>query len=133
MSHNLRSTSYFGNHLDRELTKRGAHTSGSTERKQVRLQRFMDIENLLDWEVKNNQSNLRQIIADEQGKVRDRSIARATELIFEAVRSLILEKGLENSIPDVREIMMNCSPEVLQHIRLLPRVAAAQEHLRSTR
>ena len=117
MSYSLRSTSYVGNHLDRELTKRGAHTSGSTERKQVRLQRFMDIEGLLDWEAKNNQSSLREMIADEQSKVRDRSVARATELVYDAVRTLIREKGQDGCIPDVREIMRNCSPEVMQRIR----------------
>ncbi len=41
----LRSTSYTGDHLDRELTLRGAHTSGSTQRKQQRLQRFVEAEN----------------------------------------------------------------------------------------
>ena len=40
----LRSTSYTGEHLDRELTLRGARTSGSTQRKQQRLQRFVEAE-----------------------------------------------------------------------------------------
>ena len=44
-SYNLRPTSFFGAHLDRELTVRGAHTSGSTQRKQQRLQRFLEVEN----------------------------------------------------------------------------------------
>lgn len=44
-SYNLRATSFVGAHLDRELTLRGAHTSGSTQRKQQRLQRFLEAEN----------------------------------------------------------------------------------------
>lgn len=41
-TYNLRPTSYIGAHLDRELALRGAHTSGTTERKQERLQRFVE-------------------------------------------------------------------------------------------
>ncbi len=41
-SYTLRPTSYTGEHLDRELTLRGARTSGSTQRKQQRLQRFVE-------------------------------------------------------------------------------------------
>jgi uncharacterized protein YlxW (UPF0749 family) len=44
-SYTLRATSYTGEHLDRELRLRGAHTSGSTQRKQQRLQRFVEAEN----------------------------------------------------------------------------------------
>jgi hypothetical protein len=43
-SYTLRPTSYTGDHLDRELTLRGARTSGSTQRKQQRLQRFVEAE-----------------------------------------------------------------------------------------
>jgi hypothetical protein len=43
-SYSLRSTSYTGEHLDRELTLRGARTSGTTQRKQQRLQRFVEAE-----------------------------------------------------------------------------------------
>lgn len=43
-SYSLRPTSYTGEHLDRELTLRGARTSGSTQRKQQRLQRFVEAE-----------------------------------------------------------------------------------------
>jgi hypothetical protein len=43
-SYNLRATSFFGAHLDRELTSRGARTSGTTPRKQERLQRFVEAE-----------------------------------------------------------------------------------------
>lgn len=41
-SYTLRPTSYTGDHLDRELTLRGARTSGTTQRKQQRLQRFVE-------------------------------------------------------------------------------------------
>ena len=40
MPYNLRPTSFVGEHLDNELARRGAHTSGSTARKQERLRRF---------------------------------------------------------------------------------------------
>ena len=43
-AYNLRATSFFGAHLDRELTVRGARTSGTTPRKQERLQRFVEAE-----------------------------------------------------------------------------------------
>lgn len=42
MSYNLRPTSFVGAHLDNELARRGAHTSGSTARKQERLRRFAE-------------------------------------------------------------------------------------------
>ena len=42
MSYNLRPTSFVGAHLDNELARRGAHTSGSTARKQERLRRFSE-------------------------------------------------------------------------------------------
>ncbi len=45
-AYNLRATSFFGAHLDRELTVRGARTSGTTPRKQERLQRFVDAESI---------------------------------------------------------------------------------------
>ena len=43
-TYNLRPTSYSAAHLDRELALRGAHTSGSLQRKQERLQRFLDVQ-----------------------------------------------------------------------------------------
>lgn len=42
MAYNLRATSLIGAKLDNELRRYGAHTSGSTQRKQERLQRFMN-------------------------------------------------------------------------------------------
>ena len=43
-TYNLRPTSYSPAHLDRELALRGAHSSGSLERKRERLQRFVDVQ-----------------------------------------------------------------------------------------
>lgn len=76
MSYTLRTTSLVGNHLDTELTKRGAHTSGTTARKQERLQRFRDAD------TRNTQSrdSLRVVIENEQRKVFTRSQARAEEI-----------------------------------------------------
>lgn len=74
--YSLRSTSLIGAHLDAELTKRGAHTSGSTQRKQQRLQRF------LDAEAKHEQARetLRITIQNEQRKVMERQEARAEQI-----------------------------------------------------
>jgi hypothetical protein len=121
MSYNLRSTSYVGAHLDRELAKRGAHMSGSTERKQARLQRFMDVEDTLQWVIRN-----------EQSKVHERSISRATDLIYVAVRQLLNEKGLNGCIPDVRDILMKCHPEVIERIRNRVATNTHSYNLRST-
>jgi hypothetical protein len=76
MSYTLRSTSLVGNHLDTELTKRGAHTSGTTARKQVRLQRFRDAED----RIQESRDTLRVVIENEQHKVYTRSQARAAEI-----------------------------------------------------
>lgn len=43
MPYTLRTTSLVGTHLDSELTARGAHTSGTTVRKQERLRRFREV------------------------------------------------------------------------------------------
>lgn len=76
MSYNLRATSLFGNHLDTELTKRGARTSGSTPRKQQRLQRFREAES----HIKVSREALQVVIQNEQRKVYERSQARAEEV-----------------------------------------------------
>lgn len=106
MSYNLRSTSYVGRHLDRELLKRGARTSGSTERKQERLQRFMDMED-----------TVKQAVIGVQSSVREREIARATELVFEGVRDMIRDLGREGAVPEIREMLMRCPPEVVDRVR----------------
>jgi predicted GTPase len=123
MSYLLRSTSYVGNHLDRELAKRGAHTSGSTERKQARLQRFMDVEDKLQW-----------VIQNEQNKVHERQITRVTELVYEAIREIIHEKGVEGSVSDVQDLLMQFSPEIVARVHAYAenKVTKHNYNLRST-
>lgn len=62
--------------LNNELIKRGAKTFGTLERKQQRLQRFLDLE------TKRNQQreNLRIVIENEQRRVYERAQIRAYEL-----------------------------------------------------
>lgn len=74
--YNFRTTSLNNAQLNNELTKRGAKTFGSLERKQQRLQRF------LDTEVKQaaQRENLRIVIENEQRKVYERAQARANEI-----------------------------------------------------
>jgi hypothetical protein len=74
--YSLRSTSLVGAHLDAELTKRGAHTSGTTQRKQQRLQRFMDMETNRE----QTRETLRVTIQTEQRKVMERQEARAEQI-----------------------------------------------------
>jgi hypothetical protein len=123
MSYNLRSTSYVGAHLNRELIKRGARTSGTTERKQERLQRFMDVEN-----------TLQEVIRNEQLKTRERETTRCVELIYEAIREIIQEKGAEGSVPDVGELLSKFSPEIVVRVRQYAenRAAGTGYNLRST-
>ncbi len=74
--YNFRTTSLNNAQLNNELAKRGAKTFGSLERKQQRLQRFLDIE------VKQaaQRENLRIVIENEQRKVFERAQARANEI-----------------------------------------------------
>lgn len=74
--YNFRTTSLSHAQLNAELTKRGAKTFGTLERKQQRLQRF------LDTEVKQaaQRETLRVVIENEQRKVYERSQARANEI-----------------------------------------------------
>ena len=104
MSYYLRAHSLVGAHLDRELVSRGAHTSGSTERKQDRLKRFMDVE-------------LKRVIRNEQQNTREREITRATELVFEGIREIIRERGREGAVPEIRDMLMLCPPEVIERVR----------------
>lgn len=80
--YNLRTTSLNNNQLNTELSNRGAKTFGTLERKQQRLQRFIDAE--------TNQANatktLRVVIENEQRKVYTRSQARAQEVLAQKPR-----------------------------------------------
>ena len=107
MSYNLRSTSYFGQHLDRELTKRGARTSGSTDRKQARLQRFMDMETKL----RAMENDLRHVLQVEQRAVQERVERRSARLAIAAADKIWAEKGT-NGIDEIAEMLTGCSPRV---------------------
>jgi hypothetical protein len=74
--YNFRTTSLNNAQLTVELTKRGAKTFGSVQRKQERLQRFIDAEAA----TAAKRETLRVVIENEQRKVYERSQARANEL-----------------------------------------------------
>jgi hypothetical protein len=76
MPYTLRATSLTGSKLDAELTRLGAHTSGSTQRKQQRLQRFLEAAS----KEEDSRQALRIVIENEQRKVYERAQARAYEL-----------------------------------------------------
>jgi hypothetical protein len=74
--YNFRTTSLNNAQLNTELAKRGAQTFGTLERKQQRLQRFIDAEARRQeaW------TNLRIVVENEQRKVYERAQARAAEI-----------------------------------------------------
>jgi hypothetical protein len=74
--YNFRTTSLNNAQLTTELTKRGAKTFGSVQRKQQRLQRFIDAETTRQ----EQRETLRVVLANEQRKVYERSQARANEI-----------------------------------------------------
>jgi hypothetical protein len=76
----LRTTSLNGAQLNAELAKRGAKTFGTMERRQQRLQRFIDAENAQTAKRSEQREMLRIVIENEQRKVYERAQARATEL-----------------------------------------------------
>ena len=88
--YNFRTTSLNNAQLNAELTKRGAKTFGSLERKQQRLQRFLDAEAHRQeaW------TNLRITIQNEQRKVYERSQARANEVRRSSRLSQLLNEYL---------------------------------------
>ena len=74
--YNFRPTSLNNAQLSIELAKRNAQTFGTVERKQQRLQRFIDTESKRE----EKRETLRIVIENEQRKVIDRAQARANEL-----------------------------------------------------
>lgn len=72
----LRTTSLNNAQLNAELAKRNAKTFGTLERKQQRLQRFIDAETNRE----QARQNLRIVIENEQRKVIERAQTRAQEL-----------------------------------------------------
>ena len=63
--YNFRTTSLNNAQLTTELTKRGAKTFGSLQRKQQRLQRFIDAETTRQ----EQRETLRVVLANERRKV----------------------------------------------------------------
>jgi hypothetical protein len=92
-TYNLRPTSYSPAHLDRELALRGAHTSGSLERKQERLQRFVDAEK--NAPVKHHQ----KVIELRRTIVRPPTPSRRSSRIEELQRSIV---NIPTTTPEVR-------------------------------
>jgi predicted NUDIX family phosphoesterase len=88
--YNFRTTSLNNAQLTTELTKRGAKTFGSVQRKQQRLQRFIDAETAQSAK----QTILRVVIENEQRKVYERSQARANEIRRSSRISQILSEYL---------------------------------------
>jgi hypothetical protein len=77
MSYNLRTTSLVGEHLDTQLLKHGAKTFGTTQRKQERLNRFIEA-GRLDNE---DREILKAVIQVEQHKMQTRQRSRVLELL----------------------------------------------------
>lgn len=88
--YNLRTTSLNNAQLNAELTKRGAKTFGSLQRKQERLQRFLDAE----MKVNQKQEILRVVIENEQRRVSTRGQARAEEILARARISRLIDEYL---------------------------------------
>ena len=78
--YNFRTTSLSNAQLNAELTKRGAKTFGTVERKQQRLQRFIDADAAQTAKRAEQRENLRIVIENEQRKVFERAQARANEI-----------------------------------------------------
>ena len=76
MTYNLRTSSLVGAHLDAALAKRGAATFGTTQRKQERLNRFIESEN----RETAGRNALQQVILEEQKKVQTRARSRVLQL-----------------------------------------------------
>jgi hypothetical protein len=88
--YNFRTTSLSHAQLNNELTKRGAKTFGTLERKQQRLQRFLDAEEARQ----RDRETLRIVIENEQRKVFERAQARANEIRRAPRISRLLEEYL---------------------------------------
>jgi hypothetical protein len=88
--YNFRTTSLNNAQLTTELTKRGAKTFGSLERKQQRLQRFLDREETLAA----NRTTLQVVIQNQQRLVYERQQARAEELLRPRTRSQRIANAL---------------------------------------
>lgn len=99
--YNLRTTSLNNAQLNTELTKRGAKTFGSVQRKQQRLQRFIDAE----LKQEQQRENLRVVIENEQRKVYERAQARADELRRSARLRILMEDSGKTGRTSFRDLL----------------------------
>ena len=88
--YNLRTTSLNNAQLNAELAKRGAKTFGSLQRKQQRLQRFLDVETKKD----EKKETLRIVIENEQRRVYERAQTRAEQIRARARISNLMNEYL---------------------------------------
>jgi hypothetical protein len=110
-------SSLSGTKLDAELRKYGAHTSGTTHRKQQRLWRFIEKE-YTEWENKNF---LRELVEYEQQQVIARGRARAAEILLETppaneeeVNALFRRLGEEETTPTERRALLRALRAVVR-------------------
>ena len=77
MTYNLRTSSLVGSHLDAALAKRGAATFGTTQRKQERLNRFIEAAHIDE----EDRAIIKAAIKGEQQKMQTRQRTRVLELL----------------------------------------------------
>jgi len=87
--YNFRTTSLNNDQLNSELAKRGAQTFGSVQRKQQRLQRFIDAEEARQQE----RETLRVIVENERRKVFTRTQSRTADLRRQIVATATGRQG----------------------------------------
>ena len=110
-------SSLSGTKLDAELRKYGAHTSGTTHRKQQRLWRFIEKE-YTEWENKNF---LRELVEYEQQQVIARGRTRAAEILLETppaneeeVNAIFRRLGDEGTTPTERRALLRALRAVVR-------------------
>lgn len=106
-----------GPKLDAELRKYGAHTSGTTHRKQQRLWRFIETE-YIKWENKNF---LRELVQYEQQQIETRGKTRAAEILLETppeneeqVNAIFRRLGAEETTPTERRALLRALRAVVR-------------------
>lgn len=99
--YNLRTTSLNNAQLNTELAKRNAKTFGTLERKQQRLQRFLDAET----KHAEQRETLRVVIENEQRKVYERAQARADEIRRSARLRILTEATPKSGRTSISELL----------------------------
>lgn len=96
-SYNLRLSSYSAAHLDRELALRGAHTSGSVERKRERLQRFVEAEQNATAKFEAKHQQIVECVEKRIQELRNTPVAppRRSSRVVELQRTIV-------NVPEVR-------------------------------